>query len=126
MSKSYSGPIVTELQAREFLVNAFEKLDVSNWIEEQKTEILDDQLLLHALNRQDSPEKSDLDQQLSDYRLAGVEEAEESKVEDGSDEASEDCSSTTPPRHWVRDFVSRWHCGCSPGRGRNGCPSVCP
>ena len=90
--KSFSGPIVTELDARAFLVNAFGKLDVSDWTEEHKAEVLDDQLLLHAMARQNQPKQSDLDQQLSDYRLNGVDEAEDTRVEEDSEEASEDCA----------------------------------
>ena len=83
--KSFSGPIVTELDARAFLVDAFGKLDVSDWTEEHKAEVLDDQLLLHALARQNPSKQSDLDQQLSDYRLNGVEEAEGGGIADQAD-----------------------------------------
>ena len=96
--KSFSGPIVTDLDARAFLVGAFGRLDVSQWTEEQQAEVLDDQLLLHAMARQSSPEQTVLDQELSDYRLNGVDEADHAKEEEASEEASEDCVVT---RHHI-------------------------
>ena len=105
VNRDFAGPIVTDKQARVFIINALSHIDMTGMTEQQKEEILDDQLHLHSLNRDRTQEQCELDDQLRDYRLSGVAADEvAAKVEDNSDAGSE--KSEFVNAHTVRHLVT--------------------